>query len=132
MLPTKLDVMKTFCYYHKGLKKTISESAAITSEKLIVVWNKARIPPSFKTFIIFLIKKIFIDYLKLKKNKNTKKLFQNKKVEKFSTDMILSFDIAHTNAKDLIKIEEDTIFLINQSCERKIAIGSEDTALAKL
>lgn len=94
-LPTKLDVLKTFCYYHNSFKKTISESAKITSDKLIVVWNKARIHTSFETFIVLKIKKMFIEYLKLEKNKNSKKVFQKIKLEKFKKVMSLLFDISH-------------------------------------
>lgn len=132
VLPTRLDVLKTFFYNHKSLNKTVSESANLTADQLINVWNKARIPISYKTFIVLKIKKLYDEYLALKKNKQSKQKYQKTKVEQFTINQNLLFDIAHINAIQLIKIEEDKLFLIDQRGPRLMGMGSKDHLLAKL
>src|SRR6185436_6791134 len=69
VLPTMLDVMKTFLYHHKMLKKTISESSKVTTDELIEIWNRARIPTTYHRHIVSKLKRLFDEYSLIKKNK---------------------------------------------------------------
>ena len=52
MLPTNRDVLKTFVYHREVCKKTIPESAKCTSDELMAIWMKARIPTTCQQHIV--------------------------------------------------------------------------------
>ena len=70
VLPTTADVLKTFFYFHKLSKKTISESASLTANQLIDVWNKARIPMTYQPHVVSKIKSLGAEYILMTKNKS--------------------------------------------------------------
>ena len=55
-LPSNRQVLSRFFYLHKLEKKTVQESAAITTEELLSFWVKARIPTRQKYHIINKVK----------------------------------------------------------------------------
>lgn len=70
VLPTIGDVLRTFFYYHHVCKRTISESAKSTSDEVLRIWNKARIPTTYHPHIVAKLKGLVEEYSLIKKNKS--------------------------------------------------------------
>ena len=97
--------------------------------------GKARIPTRLKKHAIDAVINIFLEWKKLKKNRNNsskRSATLEEKVEAFSSFLDWLFDIAHMHAMNMIKIEEDTLFLQVQGKKRwPGSMGSVDCNLAK-
>lgn len=84
---------------------------------MLLVWEKANIPTRLKKHIVDRVEGLFRDWQKLKKNKENKAKrseFLKQKEEEWSMGLDDLFDIAHANALDMIKIQEDKDFLLSQ------------------
>ncbi len=94
VLPTLGDVLKTFFYYHKNVKKTVPDSLKSTTEQLMEIWAKARIPVAFMPNIISKMKAEVDEYILLTKNRKRVSASQSSREENFSTHIAELFDIA--------------------------------------
>lgn len=70
-------------------------------------------------------------WLLLKKNKGRKTEKQRTNEQSFVDKIEKLFDIAHSDALVLMKIQEDKDFLIDQRTERKMIISSQDNEYNK-
>lgn len=129
VLPTISDVLKTYFYHHTTNKITVPMSLKLTAEDLFSIWEKAHIPTTFKPHIISKMKSVVEEYILLKKNKARVSQSQKLKEKLFSEKIEHIFDIAHKDWENLIKIEEDKIFLSDQRGLRKMIMGAIDKDL---
>ncbi|ESO11094.1 hypothetical protein HELRODRAFT_167628 [Helobdella robusta] len=114
VLPTTGDVLGMFFYYHQVEKKTVPESAKLSSDKVMDMWNKARIPTTYHTHVVEKVKSVVDDYKLIKKNKNRQSEAQRAREKEFEEKEHMLFDIAHQHAMQLIRIQEDIEFLEDQ------------------
>ena len=131
VLPTSGQIWRTVYYNHNILHKTIPESLKATSEDLVSIWNCARIPTAFQPNIVSKMKALIEDYNLLKKNKARKSQTQRNREQEFTEQMGKLFDISHKQAKELIRIAEDRIFLEDQRGPRQMKMAGIDKKLAE-
>jgi len=83
VLPTNRDVVKTFFYHHEVCKKTIPESAKCTSDELMAIWMKARIPTTYQQHIVK-------EYSLIKKKKGRDSKAQQSRQKDFAEKKLIS------------------------------------------
>ena len=130
VLPTGIDVLKVYFFYHK--KEGYQEKDAVKSvvQQICDIWAKARIPVAEQRNIVRKFEALLDKYRNICRNKNRGGQAQQSKEDDFVYSISLLFDIAHQDAMNLIKIEEDEVFLTDQRSERKYVMGGVDTDLA--
>ena len=132
-LPSNRQVLSRFYFLHYYEFQTIRESATTTARELLVVWGKARIPVRQEYHVVSKVKEIFSEWQSLLKNKNRFTATENSKRDVFLEKLDELFDVAHTEALNLIKIQEDHDFLIAQREKgRRGCLGPVDKKLLKL
>ncbi|ESN98417.1 hypothetical protein HELRODRAFT_176885 [Helobdella robusta] len=131
VLPTTGDVLRMFFYYHQVEKKTVPESAKLSSDKVMDMWNKARIPTTYHTHVVEKVKSVVDDYKLIKKNKNRQSEAQRAREKEFEEKEHMLFDIAHQHAMQLIRIQEDIEFLEDQRSSRRMQMSGIDKDLTK-
>ncbi len=131
-LPSNRQVLARFFYAHKSGHHTIQESAKMAAHETMHFWAKARIPVRQDYNIINKIKNLYSDWQSLQRNASRNTPAQKQRETKF-TDMLDDlFDVAHADALQMIKIDEDREFLIAQREKgRRGCLGSIDMKLAK-
>ena len=131
VLPTTLDVLKVYFYQHN--KNNLSQKDAVKAVVLALsdIWCKARIPTSEQRSIIRKLESLLDRYRNICRNKGRPSSTQQSKEAEFSNSINSLFDIAHHDAFNIITIDEDRLFLIDQRLERKFGMGTVDTELAK-
>lgn len=118
-LPTTLQVLKVFYYFHNTKKQSINRSAIITIDMATVFWHKARIPIRQKCNSVKKLKMLIINYDNIKKSKNRRTSVQINNEAKFTEQFNKLFDIAHENSLEMINLQEDKDFLLDQRSGRK-------------
>ncbi len=131
VLPTALDVLKVYFYYHK--REGVQQKDAVKSvvKRICQIWVKARIPITQERNIVRKMESLLDKYRNLCRSKNRGGSTQQAKEEDFVASCNLLFDIAHHDVMNVIKIEEDKVFLTDQRSERKYVMGGVDTELAE-
>ncbi|ESO05704.1 hypothetical protein HELRODRAFT_171365 [Helobdella robusta] len=112
VLPTTGDVLRMFFYYHQVEKKT--ESAKLSSDKVMDMWNKARIPTTYHIHVVEKVNEA-----------------QRAREKEFEKKEHMLFDIAHQHAMQLIRIQEDIEFLEDQRGSRRMQMSGIDKDLTK-
>lgn len=113
-LPSKLDCLRVFFHHIKVAKLSIKESARLVIKECSVFWEKARIPVQK---IINAEKKLLLLYNEwrtLSRHKARDSDGYKKKRESWKNSLNDLFDMAHVDALNLMKIEEDKQFLMRQ------------------
>ncbi|KAG0717220.1 hypothetical protein GWK47_008187 [Chionoecetes opilio] len=113
-LPSSGQVLSVFLHNHLNLKQERAESAKVVVGKVLVFWNKARIPTQRQDKILAKVQSHHDRWKGLKKNQGRQTQTQRTSKERFKTDMGNLFDVAHTDALKLIKKLEDQDFLLAQ------------------
>jgi hypothetical protein len=112
------------------VKMTVRASSTAVIEAIETFWAKARIPIRPKQHCIIKVEQLFNKWAGLKKNSKRDTDKQRENEAEFAQDLDNLFDIAHADALDLIKIQEDKEFLIAQRQPgRQGCIGSVDRTL---
>lgn len=134
-LPSVKEVMCLFFHYKNVVKHTNRESASLTASDVMTLWQKASIPTKEKQHVITKVLKYFKEWQNLKKNKENKSKRSaaiKQKEDKWQSNLNVLFDIAHSNALNMITIEEDKQFLLKQrEMSRPGKIGNIDRIHAK-
>lgn len=134
-LPSRKEVLALFFYYKQEQKQTIRQSCNITSDAILEVWSKARIPTKHKPDVVNKIEYLFREWEKLKKNKENKAKRSEsleRKENEWKSGLDDLFDIAHANSLEMIKINDDREFLLAQREKgRRGKMGKVDVKLAK-
>lgn len=113
-LPTNKQVMKVFFHFHSELKFSVRESSSKTVDLVIPFWEKGGIPIKAKQHVIAKIESMFMEWKNLQRSKSRRSGVQIQKEEAFISSLNSLFDIAHQDAMQMIKIQEDKDFLIFQ------------------
>lgn len=113
-LPSRGDCLKVLMYNLRMTKLNLNESAALVTDECLVFWRKARIPTQEPHKCKEKLKKLYEEWRSLSKNMKKKSEYLKKKENVFLNKLDDLFDIAHQNALDQIKIEEDRLFLSKQ------------------
>jgi len=132
-LPSKNEVMALFFHYKLTEKQKIRGASCSTAADVMNVWAKAGIPTCRKQHVIAKIEAMFQEWKNLKKNKENKvkrSLKLQQKEGHWKKRLKHLFDIAHSNALNLITIQEDKDFLLAQrEKERRGKIMNVDKVL---
>lgn len=128
LLPSKEQVLLFFIHQHQQLKMPIAEATIQTSNKLKEIWAKARLPTKTEANIHLSIKKLYQDYLQLRKEKS--RLLEGAVMRRtiWKDDLQDLFDISSADVlerKDVL--DEDRQFLLSQREDRMTSsMGSLD------
>ncbi|KAE9533666.1 hypothetical protein AGLY_009015 [Aphis glycines] len=113
-LPSNLQVLKTLFFNLRVVNLNLRESARLIVREVLIFWEKARIPVRLEKHCISKVESLYDEWRTLQKhaarNTGSHKEQENLFISKFN-DL---FDLAHANALQMIKIETDRLFLINQ------------------
>lgn len=126
-LPTILEVLQFFFNYTGNKKEAEAKKEVV--RQVLQVWARARIPTKEERSINEMFNKILENYKKIKKNKGRNCDSQKVKEVEFKNESMLLFDIAHRDAINLLTIDEDKNFLVDQRTERKWAMAGIDQKL---
>lgn len=99
-LPSRRDVLNLFMYKHQSLKLSIRDSASSVISDTNAAWANLLIPTSRPQHSIQKLKKIYSEYMKLKKHRSRAKTSKahQKNVEQFIKHLDKLFDIANLAA----------------------------------
>lgn len=113
-LPSNGQVLAVLFYNIREVNLSVNESANLTIRECIIYWGKARIPTKSLPNCVKKLVTLYQVWRDLQKNANkTQDVFEQRRQE-FVTNLGNLFDIAHADALQLIKINEDRIFLQRQ------------------
>lgn len=113
-LPSNRQVLSVLFFNIREVKLTVNESANLVIRECIIFWEKARIPTRAVPNCVKKLVDLYHVWRELQKNcKKTQDVYKHRE-EKFQKDLDNLFDIAHAEALQRIKIEEDKIFLQKQ------------------
>lgn len=119
-------------YNLREVKLSLRESAKLVVRECLIFWEKARIPIKVTPHCVEKIMKVYSYWRNLQKNAHRKSETQKENVRKFISDLNNLFDIAHANALEIIKTEEDRKFLLSQrEPGRRGCLAGVDMKLAK-
>lgn len=113
-LPSNKQVLSVLFFNLRVVKLTLRESARLVLQEVIIFWEKARIPTQEMKNCIPKLETMYQEWRQLQKHAGRSSEAQKKKEANFISKLEDLFDIAHANALNMISIEEDKQFLINQ------------------
>lgn len=110
-LPSNKQVLSVLFYNLREVKLSLAESANLVIRECLIFWEKARIPTRSLLHCQEKLIKLHSHWRNLQRNSRRSSETQRERENEFISDLNNLFDIAHANALDLMKIEEDKIFL---------------------
>ncbi|KAL4103442.1 hypothetical protein QTP88_018819 [Uroleucon formosanum] len=113
-LPSNRQVLSVLFFNLRKVNLNLHDSAALVIRETCIFWDKARIPTRDFQHCSKKLKLIYEEWRKLQKNSTRKTATQKKNENNFLEKLEELFDIAHLNALDIIKIDEDRQFLLLQ------------------
>lgn len=113
-LPSNGDCLKVLFYNMRVTKLNLAASARLVIDECIIFWEKARIPTRDRHKCKEKLIKLHVDWRQLLKNKNKDSEHFREKENNFVEMLENLFDIAHQNALQMIRINEDKQFLLKQ------------------
>lgn len=131
-LPSNRQVLSVFYHNMRHVGLPAQGSANLVIREVEIFWEKARIPIRAHQHCVNKLIKMYEEHRNIQKamNKPYPKLELRKKA--FEEELDNLFDIAHANALEKIKIEEDRQFLIQQRKPGRIgSMAGIDKKLAK-
>uniref|UniRef100_A0A2S2RA28 Uncharacterized protein n=1 Tax=Sipha flava TaxID=143950 RepID=A0A2S2RA28_9HEMI len=130
-LPSNGQVLAVLFYNIREVKLTINESANLAVHECVIFWEKARIPTKSLPNCVKKLVDLHQVWRGLQKNaKKTQDVFKQHQ-QAFTDSLNNLFDIAHADALQLIKIEEDKIFLKHQREPGRVGyLGGVDKKLS--
>lgn len=131
-LPSNKQVLSVLFYNIKQVKLTVDNSVDLTIKETLVFWEKARIPTKQFSKCGKKLKSLYEELRNLQKSRTRRSERTKKNEEDFVNKLDNLFDIAHANAMEIITIEEDKVFLINQRKPGRIGcLGGVDMIFKK-
>jgi hypothetical protein len=126
VLPTFLEVLRVYFHRHQteGMQQKDAVKTVVT--EVSEIWSKAKVPISEERNIVRKFEGLLDRYRNICRNKKRKGAAQHEKEADFLHSINLLFDIAHHDAMNMIKIEEDQLFLNDQRSERKYVMAGVD------
>lgn len=118
-------------YFYKHNKSNLSQKDAVkdTVKQICEIWAKARVPISEPRNITRKFDTLLDRYRNICRNSKRKGSAQLAREVEFESSLTQLFDIAHHDAMNIIKIEEDRVFLADQRTDRKYVLGNVDKEL---
>lgn len=113
-LPSIGDVLNVLFYNLRYRRLDLNASAALLAEEILLYWKKARIPTRNPDKVRQKIKDLHKSWQNLQKNATKSSQIHREREEAFKNTFDNLFDIAAMNAMQMMKIEEDREFLIQQ------------------
>lgn len=126
-LPSRGEVLRVLFHHHDREQLSLKDSIAHTTEQLLLVWDKAKIPTKAPTHVVEHVRKLHTEWQVLKKliKRTSASNLSNQQTFVESLDDL--FDMAHRDAMTIIKIQEDRNFLAAQREKgRKGTMGGVD------
>lgn len=113
-LPSKGDCLKVLFFNIRFTKLNVQESARLVVKECSIFWEKANIPVRQFHRAVKKLLDLYDEWKYFVKTKNRDgETYKIKRVE-WEDGLDDLFDIAHNDALNIIKIEEDKQFLLNQ------------------
>ncbi|GBM17299.1 hypothetical protein AVEN_237286-1 [Araneus ventricosus] len=113
-LPSNRQVLSVLFYNLHEVKLSIRESANLVVRECLIFWEKQRIPTRATPHCVEKIMKMYNYWRNLQKSACRRSEKQEDNERNFISDLNNLFDIAHANALEIMKIEEDRKFLLSQ------------------
>lgn len=110
-LPSNKQVLSVLFHNLRIVKLNLRESAVLVIKETVIFWQKARIPVREEHRCVNKLEKLYQDWRNLQKSANR---LSDKNRTKFIDELDNLFDIAHGNSLNMIRIEEDKMFLLSQ------------------
>src|SRR6218665_551321 len=111
-LPSRREVMKVLFHYRDREQMSLKDSVARTCEKLLLIWQKARVPTKAPSHVVeHLLRKLHSKWQNLKKSSHRISETNQTNQQMFVDNLNDLFDVAHRDAMFVMKIEEDRQFL---------------------
>lgn len=131
-LPSNGQVLRVLFYNLHKVKLNLRSSAHLAVKEVEIMWNKARVPIKGTDKNIIKVEALYKEWKKLLKSSKRHSSLQEKREKEFTDKLDDLFDIAHANALEKMKIEEDKLFLINQRKKgRPGSMGGADCVLLR-
>lgn len=113
-LPSNRQVLAVLFFNIREVKLNVSESANLVIRECIIFWEKARIPTRAIPNCVKKLVDLHHAWRELQKNSKKIQDIYKRREEDFKNNLDNLFDIAHADALERMKIEEDKIFLQKQ------------------
>ena len=110
-LPTNGAVLRNFLFHHQKTQLRVNESAEITIEATLDIWEKARIPTQRKDNCVRKLTKLFDQYRSLRKRRLRKREGDELQLMLFKSDLDELFDVSQKDALAVMTNDEDKQFL---------------------
>jgi len=110
-LPSRGDVLRRLLFHHIEEKQEVKKSIRATIEAVLVIWERGKIPTQRIDNAERKLKKLYDEYLLLKKHRGSKLDSCQMKEGIFHADLEELFDISTKNASEVMKNDEDKAFL---------------------
>ncbi|XP_065223043.1 uncharacterized protein LOC135847444 [Planococcus citri] len=115
-LPSNRQVLQVLFYNSREVKLLIKQSANLVIRECVIFWEKARIPLRAIPNCVKKLENLHETWKNLQKHAHRTSATHKQQEDDFTGNLDNLFDIAHANALELIKIEEDKLFL---QCQRQ-------------
>lgn len=130
-LPSNKQVLSVLFYNLRQVNLSLAKSLSLVIKETLVFWEKARIPTRQVSKCEQKLKSLYEEWRSLQKTSKKYEKSESKKL-KFVENFENLFDIAHANAMDMMTIEEDKMFLLNQRKPGRVGcFGGVDTQTKK-
>jgi hypothetical protein len=113
-LPSNKEVLRVLFYNLREVKLSVRDSARLVINEVLIFWQKARIPTREVRHCIPKLEALYNEWRNLQKNATRRSDVQLKKENEFIDNFNKLFDIAHSNAMNIINNELDKQFLNSQ------------------
>lgn len=113
-LPSQRQLLQVMFYHTRLTRIDAKSSARLAVREALLFWEKARIPTKQEIHCIEKLEKLYQKWISLQKSCHKTSDTQRNAEKKFVDDLDDLFDIAHANAMQLIKDQEDKDFLLRQ------------------
>src|SRR6218665_3623795 len=110
-LPSRREVMKVLFHYRDREQMSLKDNVARTCEKLLLIWQKARVPTKAPSHVVEHLRKLHSEWQNLKKSSHRISETNQTNQQIFVDSLNDLFDVAHRDAMFVMKIEEDRQFL---------------------
>lgn len=131
-LPSNAQVLRVLFYNMRKVKLDLRASASLVVREIDILWNKARIPTRGFDKCVSKVESLYFEWKKLLKSSKRRTLLQENREKELLEKFDDIFDVAHGNALDMVNIEEDKLFLVNQRKKgRPGSMMGSDRFLAK-
>lgn len=111
-LPSIKQGLSVLFYNLRHVKFNLRKNARLVFKEIVLLWQKARIPVQDEQHCILSLKKLYQNLRELQKSAKRVSEKNTKNVNEFKEKLNDLFDVSHSNALNMMKIEEDKKFLL--------------------